>query len=55
MVKMEQTYPFLLNNLLKKTHHKKDCCYYIGDTLVDLNFSKNCINNLFFANWIWKN
>ena len=29
----------LLNNLLKNSS-QKDCCYYIGDTLVDLNFFK---------------
>ncbi len=43
--------PFLLNNLLKKTHHKKDCCYYIGDTLIDLNFSKNCKIKFIFCKY----
>ena len=43
--------PYLLNNLLRKSKVKKSNCCYLGDTSIDLKFSKNSKINFIFCNY----
>ena len=43
--------PYLLNNLLRKSKVKKSNCCYLGDTSIDLRFSKNSKINFIFCNY----
>ena len=49
--KKGKPYPYLLNNLLRKSKIKRSHCCYLGDTSIDLRFSKNSKIKFIFCSY----